>query len=158
MHSVLSHSHFVYNIPFNSLFKYICNASQILVAALRSAYSHIHFAMSDIMVHVLPHEISDSASSVGCLECNFMDSRKNYQCEKHGSSTCFRTNLSHALAGNSSTYTVLWKWHWCLQNSSFYKTIKILQHTVSTCVAVHRGAMWCWLLYCIMEWDFPTVF
>jgi len=65
--------------------------------------------------------------------------------------------LSHALAGNSSTYTVLWKWHWYLQNSSFYKTIKIMQHTVSTCDAVHRGAMWCWLLYCIMEWDSHSI-
>jgi hypothetical protein len=47
------------------------------VLLLRSAYSCIHFAMSDIIVHVLPHEISDTASSVGCLECKFMDFRKN---------------------------------------------------------------------------------
>jgi hypothetical protein len=158
VHSVLSHSRFVYNIPFNSLFKCICSVSQICVAVLRSAYCSVHFAVSDIIVHVLPHKISDSASSVGCLECNFMDFRKNYQCKMHGPVLVSEQTLSHALAGNSSTYTVLWKWHWYLQNSSFYKTIKIMQHAISTYDAVRRGAMWYWLLYCIKDWDSPTVF
>jgi len=103
----LSHSHFVYNILFNSLFKYICNVSQILVAALRSAYFSIHLAMCDIFAHVLPHKIGDSESSVGCLECNFMDSEKTTNAKSVVPVLVSEQTLSHALAGNSSTYTVL---------------------------------------------------
>jgi hypothetical protein len=63
--------------------------------------------MSDIIVHVLPHKISDSASSVGCLECNFMDFKKTTNAKSIIPVLVSEQTLSHALADNSSSYTLL---------------------------------------------------
>jgi hypothetical protein len=76
--------------------------------------------------------------------------QKNYRCKGHYivvQVLVTEQTWSHAHEGNCSTYKMLWKWNWYIQNSSFYNTRKIMQHTASTLDALQWRTKWSSLLF-----------
>ena len=105
-------------------------------------------------------KISDGASSAVHLVCKFMDFGKNVPVQKavhNDSNTAFRPKLSHTLEGNCSAYSAVKMTLISSKPIILYNNKDNAVHC-STCHAVHRGAKWCVLLVCVMEWDCPSGF